>query len=178
VFFAALIMVGLGSGYYHADPSTEGLFWDRLPMTVAFMSLFSAVIADRIDASAGAIWGLPVLILLGILSLAYWESTENLGQGDLRAYALVQFFPLVAIPVILWLFPQGQNTHGQSLAWMVAWYGLAKVFEHFDAWIFDHSAHVISGHSLKHLTSTIAAYVVCRMLAKSAKPRSWFYPPS
>lgn len=176
VFFAAVLVVGLGSAYYHLNPGTGALFWDRLPMTVAFMALFSAVIADRVDPEAGAIWGLPALVLLGVASVVYWDWTEGLGRGNLGPYALVQFFPLVAIPVILWLFPGAKYTRGRALAWMVVWYLFAKILEHYDGWIFDHSAQVVSGHSLKHLVSAVAAFVLYRML--SPRPRFWIYPPS
>jgi hypothetical protein len=171
VFFAAVSVVCLGSGYYHLWPSTDALFWDRLPMAIAFMALFAAVIADRVSARVGAVWGLPVLILLGISSLGYWDWTESFGRGDLRAYVLVQFFPLAAIPPMLWLFPLAQHTRGKYLGWGLVWYGTAKVLEHFDAWIFDYSAQVISGHSLKHLASAMAAFMVLRMLTAKSRER-------
>ena len=37
LFFLSVIFVSLGSTYYHLDPTTETLFWDRLPMSVSFM---------------------------------------------------------------------------------------------------------------------------------------------
>ena len=49
---------------------------------------------------------MPVLIGLGVLSLVYWNVTEAQGEGDLRYYGLVQFYPIVALPLILWLFPK------------------------------------------------------------------------
>jgi len=52
VFFLGVALTGLGSGYYHLAPDNETLFWDRLPMTIAFMSLISAQIVDRISTFA------------------------------------------------------------------------------------------------------------------------------
>jgi Ceramidase len=43
VFCIGVALVALGSAYYHFDPSTPALVWDRLPMTIAFMALFAAV---------------------------------------------------------------------------------------------------------------------------------------
>ena len=37
VAFAATVLVGLGSSYYHWHPDNHTLFWDRLPMTLVFM---------------------------------------------------------------------------------------------------------------------------------------------
>jgi hypothetical protein len=44
VFFAVVAMTALGFGYYHWELSTDQLFWDRLPMFVAFMAFFAAFI--------------------------------------------------------------------------------------------------------------------------------------
>ena len=51
VFFVSIICVGCGSSYYHWTPSNASLFWDRLPMTTAFMSFFAATYAA--DEPAG-----------------------------------------------------------------------------------------------------------------------------
>ena len=96
IFFVAITLVGIGSAYYHWAPSDERLFWDRLPMSAAFMAISSAVVADRIDARAGNGWLLLVMLAAGAASLIYWNWTESLGRGDLRFYALVQFYPMVA----------------------------------------------------------------------------------
>lgn len=42
VFAIGLLMTGAGSCHYHLDPGNETLFWDRLPMTIAFMALIAA----------------------------------------------------------------------------------------------------------------------------------------
>ena len=178
IFFSALTTVSVGSAYYHLNPNTESLFWDRLPMTIAFMALFSAIIADRIDQSIGAIWGLPILILLGVLSVAYWNWTESLGRGDLRPYVMVQFLPLILIPIISRLFTAAEYTRNRDIVWIVVWYLAAKVFEFLDVQIFDLSGQLISGHSLKHVASAVAGYFVYRMVAYPAKSTSNAYPPS
>ena len=41
IYFSGVALVALGSAYYHEDPENETLFWDRLPMTIAFMALFA-----------------------------------------------------------------------------------------------------------------------------------------
>src|SRR5262245_33486185 len=48
IFFLGVLLTAAGSSYYHLSPSNERLFWDRLPMTIAFMSLIAAQIVDRI----------------------------------------------------------------------------------------------------------------------------------
>ncbi len=172
VFFSGVLLVGAGSAYYHASPDSERLIWDRLPMTVGFMSLFAAFIADRIHRRVGVVYLLPVLIVLGILSLVYGEWTEAQGRGDLRVYGLVQFYPMIALPMMCWLFPRSRDTDGRYLAWVIGWYGVAKVLELFDAGVFDLFGNTISGHSLKHVLSAVATYMVLRMLVQSKLKRS------
>ncbi len=47
VFLASVVAVGFGSVHYHLAPRHGSLFWDRLPMSLAFMSLLSAVLVER-----------------------------------------------------------------------------------------------------------------------------------
>jgi hypothetical protein len=164
VFFIGVALVSLGSAYYHWAPSNDRLLWDRLPMSVAFMAFSSAIIADRIHAKAVNIWLLPILVVLGLLSLVYWNWSESLGRGDLRFYGFVQFYPIILLPVVCWLFPEHRYTAGHSIVWVIAWYGLSKVLEHFDGEVFDLLGRTISGHTLKHLAAAVATFVVLRML--------------
>ena len=162
VYFVGVGMVALGSGYYHWNPTNETLFWDRLPMTIAFMALFSAIIADRIHQRTGLAL-LPLLLAVGIASVVYWSVTESAGAGDLRPYAVVQFFPMLAIPLICLFFPP-RTLDARYIAVMAGFYVAAKVFEHFDHAIFELLGHSISGHSLKHLSAAVAAYMALPML--------------
>lgn len=169
LFFTGVGLVSIGSAYYHAAPDNARLFWDRLPMTIAFTALFSAIVADRIDKRIGIRGLLPVCVVLGVVSLVYWDWSETNGIGDLRFYGLVQFYPLLALPVICWLFPKAHYTDGGYIAWIIGWYAVAKVLEHFDAEIFDMFGRAISGHSLKHLASAVATFVVWRMMTQQSR---------
>ena len=166
VFFVGILTVGVGSAYYHETPTNARLFWDRLPMTVGFMGLASALIADRINNRFGIRIVLPMLIVLGILSLFHWEHTEQLGRGDLRFYALVQFLPIVLMPVVCGLFPVARYTGKGGLIPVVLWYLLAKGLEHFDTQVFALLGQTLSGHSLKHLAAAMACFMVLRMLRR------------
>ena len=48
VFFAGVALVSVGSAWYHWDPANATLVWDRLPMTVGFMGLFVALLAEYV----------------------------------------------------------------------------------------------------------------------------------
>ncbi len=161
VLFGGVGLTGFGSAYYHLVPTNATLFWDRLPMTIAFMSFFAAIIAERISLSAGRWLFLP-LVAAGMGSVVYWQLGELQGAGDLRFYGLIQFFPLLAIPLMLLLFPPRYTRTG-DLFGVVGLYALAKIFELLDAQIFA-LGRLVSGHTLKHLASAMAAYWILRML--------------
>ena len=165
VFFAGLALVSIGSAYYHAAPDNNRLLWDRLPMTIAFMALSAAFVADRIDRNIGVRWLLPGLVALGMASVIYWHWTETQGVGDLRLYLLVQFFPMLALPVICWTFPNRRLTNGKYLFWMLLWYGAARIPEIYDRDVFALLGQGLSGHTIKHVLSAIVGLVVMRMLA-------------
>lgn len=162
VFFAGLTLTGLGSAWYHLDPGNVRLVWDRLPMTVAFMGLFAAMIAERIGLRAGLALLGPLLVV-GMGSVLWWHAGEQQGRGDLRAYGLVQFFPLLAIPLLAWLFP-ARYTHGGYWGLAVLVYAAAKGLELADARVLALGG-VVSGHALKHLGAALAGGAFCRMLA-------------
>jgi hypothetical protein len=135
-------------------------------MSVAFMAFCSAVIADRIHNRLGNTWLLALLVILGMSSLVYWSVTESQGRGDLRFYAFVQFYPILMLPVVLWLFPGYRYTAGRFLGWVIAWYALSKVLEYYDKEVFDLFGRIVSGHTLKHLAAGAGALVVLRMLLR------------
>ncbi|MCB1859668.1 MAG: hypothetical protein KDI63_15445 [Gammaproteobacteria bacterium] len=165
VLFLGVALVSLGSTYYHWSPSTDRLLWDRLPMSVAFMAFAAAIVADRVHSRAGNSWLLLILTGLGLASLLYWDQTEQIGRSDLRFYAFVQFYPVLTLPLLLWLFPDHRYLPGKRIAWVFGWYGLSKVFEHYDVFIFKLLGYTVSGHTLKHLAASASAYVVLRTLS-------------
>jgi hypothetical protein len=164
VFFSGVTLISVGSSYYHLEPSNETLFWDRLPMSIAFMAFCSTIFADRVHNRLGNTWLLALLVALGMLSLVYWQMTELQGHGDLRFYGFVQFYPIILLPVVLWLFPAYQYTAGRFLAWIIAWYVLSKIMEFYDREIYHLTEYTVSGHTLKHLAAAAGAFVVLRML--------------
>ena len=134
LFFAGVALTGVGSAYHHWAPDNARLVWDRLPMTIGFMALLAAIVAERVSVTAGMTL-LPALLVAGAASVAYWYAGERHGVGDLRPYALVQFAPAALIPLLLWLFPP-RYTHGGYLVGVIAIYGAAKLFEVLDGPIF------------------------------------------
>ena len=169
LFFVGVGLTGLGSAYYHLEPNNDRLVWDRLPMSMAFMALFAAVLSERIDVRIGIHLLLP-LIALGIGSVWYWHATEQQGRGDLRPYYFVQFYPMLALPLVL-LFLPPHHMRTSDLFAAVGWYALAKVCEHPGDRPIYVLGHVLSGHTLKHLAAATAAFWILRMLQHSRRDK-------
>ncbi len=162
-FFAFIALTGVGSAYYHLDPNNDRLLWDRLPLAMAFMALFAIIIAERINRRVGMALFVP-LVVLGGASVVYWHATEVWGRGDLRFYLLVQFYPLLALPIILFLFPP-QYTRTSDLYGALACYVLAKVLEVLDKPIYS-QGQIVSGHTLKHLVAAVSPYLILHMIQR------------
>ena len=153
IFFFGIALTAIGSGYFHLRPNNDTLVWDRLPMTISFMSLVSIIVSEYFSPRLGRQVLIP-LLLLGAASVAYWAYTESQGAGDLRPYAIVQFLPMLLIPLIIILY----RTHsdlGRYLWWMIGFYVAAKVAEQLDDTLFALGGSV-SGHTLKHLLASLA----------------------
>ena len=162
VLFTGLFLTGFGSSYYHLNPNDDTLFWDRLPMTLCFAAILAAVVEERVDARAGAMLLRPMLAI-GIFSLLLWRWTD-----DLRLYAWAQFFPFLALILILQLFApkfSGASYWGAA----AALYALAKLFEYLDEKIYSAGA-ILSGHTLKHLAAAAAAAFAILRLFQTRRP--------
>jgi hypothetical protein len=161
VIFLGVALTGIGSGYYHLDPTSPTLVWDRLPMTLVTTPIFAALVCERISVRGGLAL-LGPLVLAGMGSVAYWAWSEAAGRGDLRPYALAQYLPLLLVPLVLGLFG-ARYTRAAGYLWAVGWYALAKLGEELDGRIFALGG-LVSGHTLKHLLAAVALYGLLRML--------------
>src|SRR6267378_7990890 len=144
VLFAGAALVSVGSSYYHWDPKDATLVWDRLSITITFMGLFVAVLAEHLSARLARVLLVPML-LLGLASVLYWRAS-----GDLRFYLWIQSIALLAIPLIIVLFRAGYTRRWLLLA-ALGWHALAKVSELYDREFFALTGNLFSGHSFKHI---------------------------
>jgi ceramidase len=138
ILFLGVFFTAIGSAYYHLAPDNARLFWDRLPMTIAFMSVFAlAINRPRLTVP---------FVLLGFISVVWWRVTDNLWL-----YGLVQFGTMAALLLIA--------ARRELGLWPVfIFYGLSKITEHFDKQIY--SILPLSGHTIKHLLAGIATWYV------------------
>ncbi len=157
IFFIGVLLTGIGSAYYHWQPDNHSLIWDRLPMTITFMSLLASIISLHIEERSGKMLLFP-LLFIGISSVVYWYVTELKGHGDLRPYIFIQFYPMIFIPIIMFLYPV-KGTLKKLLLPMIGFYAVAKYFEYGDQDFYS-LGQLISGHTLKHLFAALATISV------------------
>ena len=155
-FFAAAVLVGLGSAYYHYVPTNATLFWDRCPMTLAVAALTGAFVAERVDGRAGV----AVCIALALLlpgTLVYWRMSEAGGAENLWPYLVGLYGALGVATLVLVLFPS-PYTHGGQAFVAVAWYALAMPFDKvLDGWVYSLGG-IMGGHAAKHLLAALAMF--------------------
>jgi hypothetical protein len=97
------------------------------------------------------------LLAIGIFSLLLWRWTD-----DLRLYAWAQFFPFLALVLILSLVPP---KFSGTRYWVIAaaLYELAKLPEFLDGRIYTFGS-IVSGHTLKHFAAAAASLAILRPL--------------
>jgi hypothetical protein len=168
--FYGFLLLTLGSGYYHWMPQNDTLVYDRIPIVVILMSFFAFVIYACVDKSVGykAFFAFNII---GVLSVIYWAFSESMGKGDLRWYGMVQFFPIIAIPLILILY-RSSSEFRKEILFIFLFFGLAKLNERFDREIYHLVNNTISGHSLKHLFMVAAGYKIV-VIGENCENRLW-----
>lgn len=156
---AAAAGIAAGSAVYHRVPCDGTLYWDRLPMTLAFMGVVTEAIAQRVSERAARVLFAP-LVVAGAASVELWRQS-----GDLRAYALVQFVPMAVLPLVLVFYS------GRVRGWwtMLGLYAGAKILEHFDAAIWTALGETVSGHTLKHAAAALALIVFAKSVLSARR---------
>lgn len=176
LFLIGLCLTSIGSGYYHLAPDNARLVWDRLPIALACAGLLAGVWGQTALPAGRAAPLTGLLGLYAVASVLWWYFTELKGEGDLRPYLLLQILPIMLIP--LW------QTIYHSPAADRLWFGaalllyvLAKLTEANDQAVLAASGMIVSGHTLKHLLATAAAWaLVRRLLAASTVTGRPAYP--
>ena len=147
--FAGTALVALGSSWYHSEPNDATLVWDRAPIGIAFMGFFVALLVEHLN-------GIPRriarhLLVPGVLfsAAAIWWWYE---KGDLSLWVWVQAAPMLAVVLVLALLP-ARHTHRRYLAYALACYVAAKLFEVADLQVMQWTGGLMSGHAMKHLAA-------------------------
>jgi hypothetical protein len=86
-------------------------------------------------------------------------------MGDLRFYLLMKLYPMLLIPLLLWLYPP-RYSGDRTVLGIVGMYLLAVLFDRSDHLVFDLTSGLVSGHTIKHLIAALAVLAVARHLQR------------
>ena len=171
-FFAAAILVGSGSAYYHYAPTNATLFWDRVPMTLAVAALTGAFLAERVDGRTGVVVGIALALFLPG-TLVYWLASEARGAENLWPYLAGLYGSLGVATLVLVLFPSPYTHDGQALV-ALAWFALAMPFDKvLDGWVYSLGGFM-GGHAVKHLLAALAMFWIFWFMLRPRRPRVTF----
>lgn len=153
IFYLGVILTSFGSAYYHSKPSNKTLVWDRLPMTICFMSLFSLFVTryyHQVFITGAYSTILKPLFLLLMLHLGGYSVYRTYKYDDLKLYAIVAFLPLI------WMTQMIPDTFDKDYVILgLSFYLLAKASETLDHQIYNLTNKLVSGHTLKHLFASL-----------------------
>ncbi len=141
--------------------------FDRLPMIIAMSGCLGAVIADRFGGATA--WSLAGLMAIGLWTVHEWSVSEQLGNGDLRWYALYQGL-IICLGVLLLLLFSSRNAATPAFVIAVAGNIAAKLFELLDKPIYALGG-IVSGHTLKHLSAGLAFLPLVFLIQRIGKER-------
>jgi hypothetical protein len=166
--FGGTVLVAFGSAYYHSAPGDTTLIWDRIPIGIAFMGFFTALLVEHLDGAARRIANgfLVPLVLFSVAAIWWWHT-----RGDLSLWVWVQAAPMLAALLVLAL--PGRYTHRRYLAFAFACYAAAKLFELSDVQLMQWTGGLMSGHAMKHFAAAGGVWCFYVMLRErsSSTPR-------
>lgn len=157
VFFGGLMLTAFASSWYHLRPDDAGLLIDRLGMVVAFAGLIGLAVAERVSARAGWLLG-AVVMALGPVAVAVWATSGNVGP-----WLVLQLGSMALLLGLAWMPPLA-SAWAIRWGWVIAVYALAKLLELADHDIYALTREVVSGHTLKHVVASFAAWPVIAAL--------------
>jgi hypothetical protein len=151
VFAVGLTLTAVGSAGYHLHPTNATLVWDRLPLAVAVGGVL--LVFGTAATSWRPTWPQCLLVASAPAgTVAWWALT-----GSLWPYVLLHLGGFLAL-VCLLLAHRSRSAGGWWTA--VLAYAASRLFEYFDRAVFVLSGHLVSGHTLKHLASAVAAFAL------------------
>jgi hypothetical protein len=151
LFFISIILIGLGSSFYHLSPNDFTLVFDRLAMSLVFASILAMLAYLKISPRFG-LHTLAELLILAPLTVLIWKF-----NGNLTPYVVLQFGGIIL--VILTLLLTKTRMQGPCFTSLIILYSAAKLVEFYDEKIFNLSQNLISGHTLKHLIAALAVII-------------------
>jgi hypothetical protein len=172
LFFVGLWVTTAVSAAYHLQPDDAGLIWDRAGMVLAFAGLLGLAVMQAVSNRAGLALAAAVLVL-GPLSVLGWSLS-----GDVLPWAVLQFGGMALILGCAFVRPAQARALPVRWGVLIAIYALAKLLELGDHAVYEWTGQLVSGHSLKHVVASFAAWPVVSALLAVRKIKAESRAPS
>ena len=157
VFFASIICTGFGSMHYHRKPSDVSLFWDRLRIAIAFESIFSALLCEKLGMDS-------LLTLFACLVFATLSVVVGYQTGNVLLYVIAQFVPLIVTPFLLIYMSDPESF--VYLVGALAFCWLAKITEVCEHQVSSLRKKTVRGPTYEHLLSSVAVGILVLLMKK------------
>ena len=158
VYFVGLVLTGIGSSYFHADPCNATLTWDRAGLAIAFMALFTSILAERVHVAlcrAGH-FGRSFCSASAVSFIGITPTHRRRRSTFLFHRAVLSARHPAGAAVLL---SAALHARRRSLAALLC-YVLAKGLEILDREVYT-GAGFVSGHTLKHLVASLEPASFC-----------------
>ena len=146
-----LLIQRLTSIYYQLAPSDDRLVWDMIFIATGISVVLSMFIKVQY---------IIILYITCIVSIIYWKITHNF---------IPYFITVYSIPFYL-LLTLCHNKKIYNIAYILVFVSILKrLFEYSDSYIYQLTNNRISGHSLKHVTTSIELSLAIIILLRLKK---------
>jgi len=145
-----ILLQRLTSVYYQLSPSDDRLVWDMIFIATGISVVLSMFIHVQY---------IIILYIICIISIIYWKITHNFIPYIISIYC---------IPIYLIL--TCHNKKICNIVYILVFVSILKLlFEYSDSYIYQLTNKRISGHSLKHVTTSIELSLVIIILLRLKK---------
>jgi hypothetical protein len=171
-FFAAVILAGIQSAWYHLFQSQLGLLGTYLLSNIVMLSLLSAIIAERVNLRIGLHSCIPFIFISMLISF-YWYIYQTDNQLSHLWYFLTYLIPSLSIMTIIVARPKYGGIKHITFAFCNTFIALGVSC--LDEAIYTLTRHMISGQSLHNIYLGIAAiYIGCYLEQRSIYVRNYY----
>jgi 1-acyl-sn-glycerol-3-phosphate acyltransferase len=165
LFFLGLIATSIFSSWFHQNPTEPlRLAADRFGMLIAFTGIVGLACSYYVSRNLAYVVATSTasLGIIGIYSALHYDSITVWAITQLGSLAL-----LLALGIRARLNPGNEKSLGLLFLGVV--YAAAKAFEMADQPVFIWTEQIISGHSLKHIVASLAAWPILQFFRTEKK---------
>jgi len=159
--FIISIVIGICSIYFHIGLSDNVILCDKIPSLILFILILAIVLIERIDEDQ---LGFTIMFPLALITISCFTALQIhylLASNEFRQYIIIEFLPiLLAVTSVLFFKSKYNNNYFWHLILINIL--ISRICDYFDLEIYNLTFKLISGHTLNHLTCSLAIYYLAK----------------